>query len=134
MSHNIELPDDNDDDDWFNDVSIHGQHAVENVPPANTGACGMATTSVPEPDAGRGTDRAHMLSVLRRYYGHSSFREHQWEIVSAVVSARRDQLVVMATGACARAHTLIHLQATAKACVINCRPLPLANWRSLCRR
>lgn len=133
MSHNIELPDDN-DDDWFNDVSIHGQHAVENVPPTNTGACDMATTSTPAPDGEHGTDRAHMLSVLRRYYGHSSFREHQWEIVSAVVSARRDQLVVMATGACARAHTCVHLQATAKACVINCHPSLPTNWRLLCRR
>jgi superfamily II DNA helicase RecQ len=101
MSHNTELPDD--DDDWFNDVSIHGRHASENVQPANTNARDMATTSAPALD---GIDRAHMLATLRRYYGHSSFREHQWEIVSAVVSGRRDQLVVMATGECVRTHAV----------------------------
>ena len=39
------------------------------------------------------------LSVLKRYFGHAKFRPIQWKIIHSVLSKKRDNCVVMATGA-----------------------------------
>ncbi|KAK3913461.1 Werner syndrome ATP-dependent helicase [Frankliniella fusca] len=36
--------------------------------------------------------------VLQRYFGHSSFRPIQWEVIQSIIEDRRDNCVVMATG------------------------------------
>ncbi|XP_050536750.1 bifunctional 3'-5' exonuclease/ATP-dependent helicase WRN-like isoform X2 [Daktulosphaira vitifoliae] len=38
------------------------------------------------------------LSVLRKYFGHSTFRSMQWDIIYSVLEEKRDSCVVMSTG------------------------------------
>uniref|UniRef100_A0A0N5AVU8 DNA 3'-5' helicase n=1 Tax=Syphacia muris TaxID=451379 RepID=A0A0N5AVU8_9BILA len=40
---------------------------------------------------------SHILTVLKKYFGHDSFRPLQWEVIFNAVNSR-DQLVVMSTG------------------------------------
>ena len=38
------------------------------------------------------------LEVLKRVFGHNQFREHQWEIIEALMVGKKDVCAVMATG------------------------------------
>ncbi|XP_026812817.1 Werner syndrome ATP-dependent helicase homolog [Rhopalosiphum maidis] len=38
------------------------------------------------------------ISALRKYFGHSTFRSMQWEIIYSVLEQKRDACVVMSTG------------------------------------
>ncbi|XP_077302687.1 ATP-dependent DNA helicase RecQ-like [Arctopsyche grandis] len=38
------------------------------------------------------------LRVLRKHFGHSAFRQFQWQIIYSVMTERKDNCIVMATG------------------------------------
>ena len=56
-------------------------------------------TDNPTTDADDDTSpTSEMLTCLRTNFGHSSFKPLQWSTVRSVMTERRDQCVVMATG------------------------------------
>ncbi|KAM5194077.1 bifunctional 3'-5' exonuclease/ATP-dependent helicase WRN [Mantella aurantiaca] len=46
---------------------------------------------LPEPNTGQ-------IACLKTYFGHSNFKPVQWKVIHSVLTERRDNLVVMATG------------------------------------
>ena len=46
---------------------------------------------------GAGPSQDH-LACLKKYFGHSTFKTLQWNIIDSLMSRKQDQLAIMATG------------------------------------
>ena len=90
-----------DAEDLYQAEQLVQQHALRSQQPAvPTPSSSVMTSSASSNYSSISSPLySRALSLLRKYWGHSSFRPGQFELLNAVASDRRDTFVLMSTGA-----------------------------------
>ena len=70
---------------------------ISSTPPQSTSSSRIFASQI-EDDEEENVPSSKALTLLKQFYGYSSFRHVQWKIIRSVTEDKRDHCVVMATG------------------------------------
>ena len=71
---------------------------ISSTPPQSTSSSRIFASQIEDDDEEENVPSSKALTLLKQFYGYSSFRHVQWKIIRSVTEDKRDHCVVMATG------------------------------------